>query len=57
MGHEMTKIAEYAIRAAKNFRIWGRWATLRYAEKRGVSKHLLGMAIALEQLRHKRLCK
>jgi hypothetical protein len=52
----VTRIARYALRAAKNFHIWGRWATVRYALKRAVPMSLLGMAIAFEQIK-KRMAK
>ena len=30
--------------AAKNYHIWGRWATVRYCAKRGISRGLLTLA-------------
>ena len=47
----MNRIAEYAIRAAKNWDIWGRWAAIRYAIKRRVPMRLLGLAVALEKVK------
>lgn len=44
---EKTK-AEIAIRAAKNFKAWGRFAAWRYCEKRGVSFSLYRLARVLE---------
>ena len=40
--------AAMAIRAAKNRRVWGRWATARYVAKRGVPMRLYQIAVALE---------
>ena len=40
--------AVMAIRAARNRRRWGRWATARYLAKRGVPLRLYQIAIALE---------
>ena len=37
-----------AIRAARNRRVWGRWATARYLARRGVPLRLYQIAIALE---------
>ena len=41
-------IAAMAIRAAKNRRTWGRWATARYLARRGVPLRLYQIAVALE---------
>ena len=40
--------AAMAIRAAKNRRVWGRWATARYLAKRGVPVRLYQIAVACE---------
>ena len=40
--------AAMAIRAAKNRRKWGRWATARYLARRGVPLRLYQIAVALE---------
>lgn len=40
--------AEIAIRAARNFKNWGRYATWRFCEKRGVSFSLYRLARVLE---------
>ena len=37
-----------AIRAAKNRRVWGRWATMRYLRRHGVSVRLYQIAVACE---------
>ena len=37
-----------AIRAAKNRRAWGRWATMRYLARHGVSVRLYQIAVACE---------
>ena len=37
-----------AIRAAKNRGVWGRWATMRYLARRGVSVRLYQIAVACE---------
>ena len=44
----ITTISAMAIRAAKNRRIWGRDATMRYLAKRGVPVRLYQIAMALE---------
>jgi len=44
----MSDRAKCAIRAAKNRRVWGRWATMRYLAKRGVSVRLYQIAVACE---------
>ena len=41
-------IAAMAVRAARNRRAWGRWATARYLARRGVPLRLYQIAIALE---------
>ena len=41
-------IAAMAIRAARNRRAWGRWATMRYLARRGVPLRLYQIAVALE---------
>ena len=40
--------AAMAIRAARNRRAWGRWATARYLARRGVPLRLYQIAVALE---------
>ena len=40
--------AIFAVKAAKNYKNWGRFATLRYCEKRGVPMGLLTLARVLE---------
>ena len=40
--------AVMAIRAAKNRRTWGRWATAKYLAKRGVPLRLYQIAVVLE---------
>ena len=37
-----------AIRAAKNRRAWGRWATMRYLARHGVGVRLYQIAVACE---------
>ena len=37
-----------AIRAAKNRLVWGRWATMRYLARNGVSVRLYQIAVACE---------
>lgn len=44
----ITTISAMAIRAAKNRRVWGRDATMRYLRRRGVPVRLYQIAIALE---------
>lgn len=44
----ITTISAMAVRAARNRRIWGRWATMRYLAKRGVPMRLYQIAMALE---------
>ena len=41
-------IAAMAVRAAKNRRVWGRWATARYLARRGVPLRLYQIAVVLE---------
>lgn len=41
-------MAAYAVRAARNRRIWGRDATMRYLARRGVPVRLYQIAVALE---------
>jgi hypothetical protein len=43
----MTDQARIAIYAATHRRAWGRYATVRYCEKRGVPRRLLTLAIQL----------
>jgi len=43
----MTDQARIAIHAATNRRTWGRYATVRYCEKRGVPRRLLTLALQL----------
>ena len=40
--------AVMAVRAARNRRVWGRWATMRYLARRGVPMRLYQIAVALE---------
>lgn len=40
--------AAMAVRAARNRRVWGRWATARYLARRGVPVRLYQIAMALE---------
>ena len=42
-------ISAMAVRAARNRRIWGRDATMRYLAKRGVPVRLYQIAMALER--------
>lgn len=44
----ITTISAMAIRAARNRRVWGRDATMRYLRRRGVPVQLYQIAIALE---------
>ena len=44
----ITTMAAMAVRAARNRRVWGRWATARYLAKRGVPVRLYQIAVALE---------
>lgn len=44
----ITTISAMAVRAAKNRRIWGRDATMRYLRRRGVPVRLYQIAVALE---------
>ena len=44
----MTTISAMAVRAARNRRVWGRDATMRYLAKRGVPIRLYQIAVALE---------
>lgn len=50
MNEQMARALQvtWAIRAARNRRIWGRWATERYLAKRGVPLRLYQIAVALE---------
>ena len=41
-------IAAMAVRAARNRRVWGRDATMRYLRRRGVPLRLYQIAMALE---------
>ena len=41
-------MAAMAVRAAKNRRVWGRDATMRYIARRGVPVRLYQIAVALE---------
>lgn len=41
-------ISAMAVRAARNRRIWGRDATMRYLRRRGVPVRLYQIAMALE---------
>ena len=40
--------AAMAVRAARNRRVWGRWATARYLARRGVPLRLYQIAVILE---------
>ena len=44
----ITTIAAMAVRAARNRRVWGRDATMRYLRRRGVPLRLYQIAMALE---------
>jgi len=44
----ITTISAMAIRAAKNRRVWGRDATMRYLRRRGVPIKLYQIAVACE---------
>jgi len=44
----MTYHAMCAIEAARNRRVWGRWATRRFLVKRGVPVRLYQIAVACE---------
>ena len=44
----ITTISAMAVRAARNRRIWGRDATMRYLAKRGVPVRLYQIAMACE---------
>ena len=44
----MTMISAMAVRAARNRRVWGRDATMRYLRRRGVPVRLYQIAMALE---------
>ena len=41
-------ISAMAVRAARNRRVWGRWATARYLARRGVPLGLYQIAVILE---------
>ena len=48
-GNELSDLrAVRAIRAAKNRHVWGRWATMRYLARHGVSVRLYQIAVACE---------
>lgn len=49
-----TAQARAAVKAAKNYDRWGAHAATQYASRRGVSMHLLCMALGFEQRRAKR---
>ena len=44
----ITTMAAMAVRAARNRRVWGRDATMRYLAKRGVPVRLYQIAVACE---------
>ena len=44
----ITAISAMAVRAARNRRVWGRDATMRYLRRRGVPVRLYQIAMALE---------
>ena len=44
----ITTVAAMAVRAARNRRAWGRWATMRYLRRRGVPVRLYQIAMACE---------
>ena len=47
--NEMSELrAVRAIRAAKNRRVWGRWATMGHLARHGVSVRLYQIAVACE---------
>lgn len=48
----MSNQAQIAIVAAQNARSWGRFAAVRYCQKRGVSVRLLTIALQLEAVKH-----
>lgn len=51
MDTNMHPHAQIAIRAAKNYRSWGRYAAVTYCRKRGVPIALLTLARVLETAR------
>jgi hypothetical protein len=46
----MTITTQHAIRAARSWRSWGRYATIRYLQRRGVPLRLYYLARQLEAL-------
>lgn len=44
----MNTQAQHAINAANHYRQWGRWATVRYCQSRGVPRGLLTLALQLK---------
>mgnify|MGYP000978109216 CR=1 FL=1 len=46
----MTGQARLAIYAAAHRRQWGRWATVRFCQRRGVPRRLLTLAIQLDTI-------
>ena len=44
----ITTISAMAVRAARNRRVWGRDATMRYLHRRGVPVRLYQIAVACE---------
>lgn len=44
---DLSPVAKVAAHAGRNYHRWGLWATLRYAQKRGVPHSLLTTAIVL----------
>ena len=46
----MTDQARFAIYAAAHRRQWGRWATVRFCQRRGVPRRLLTLAIQLDTI-------
>lgn len=49
----MTNQTRIAIHTANNRRAWGRYATVRYCEKRGVPRRLLTLALQLSAVQSK----
>lgn len=48
MGLDMHPDAANAIRAARNWRAWGRWTATRFCQKRNVPMGLVTLARVLE---------
>lgn len=43
--------AQHALRAAKNYRAWGRPMAVSYLVRRGVPRHLLTICLQLEAVK------